>query len=365
MNVLNNNAGEILLSIVMPAYNSEKYISKCIESIRCQNDINWELIIVNDGSSDDTEEVCNRHAKLDTRIKLFTQENAGCTAARRKGILESKGNYILNVDSDDYLTSNAMKVLEKHISSDEYDIIQFSHYEIFNRIKFRKKVSCYSIDREEVFSNKIIDLLGGWNRTITPNVWDKVYKGNILREVMCNFNESISIGEDILINLKYFENPQFCRMKSVESAFYVYRKEIGIMSNTSWRDLKNYNVLKLNQIEYINKHNLSENERFHCYWEIVGIVRYATITLLQSNKSDEEVNKLVDVFFDMEFVRTAKKYLNGIKALPVDAQEVNYINDFCNLKRDDYIVKVNDILKNVSIQTRIREHTKNIIKRII
>lgn len=365
MKVLKNETDDILLSIVMPAYNSEKYISRCIESIYSQNDIVWELIIVNDGSSDATEDICLAYTKKNSSIRLITQENAGCTAARRKGILESKGKYILNVDSDDYLIPEAMKELKKHILSEEFDVVQFGHYEIFHRVKFKKRVLNYSVDREDVFGTKIIDLLGGWRRTITPNVWDKLYRGDILRDVMSNFCETISIGDDILINLKFFENNCFSKMRSIDSAFYVYRKDVGIMSSTNWKDLPDYNLLKLLQLRFIDTHNLSDNARFHCYWEVVGIVRYASITLLQSGKSDDEIKGIIESFFNLEFVKRAQNYLTNRDVLPVKEQEKVNINDFCTRDYGMYIQSIYRYIENVTIHTKLINYVKKIIKKII
>ena len=94
------------VSIIMPVFNSENYVSKSIDSIMNQTYDNWELIIVNDGSSDDTEAICREYSECDNRIKLINIKNSGPSVARNIGLQNSKGNYILFLDGDDYFENN-------------------------------------------------------------------------------------------------------------------------------------------------------------------------------------------------------------------------------------------------------------------
>ena len=111
-----------LISIIVPVYNVEKYIVRCLESILSQTYKNIEVIIVNDGSVDKSGEICERYAKKDNRIKLINKSNGGLSDARNKGIDQANGIYITFVDSDDYISQNYVEILYKLIKENNADI---------------------------------------------------------------------------------------------------------------------------------------------------------------------------------------------------------------------------------------------------
>ncbi|HBA37311.1 MAG TPA: hypothetical protein DCY94_01180, partial [Firmicutes bacterium] len=125
-----------LISIIIPTYNGEKHISKCIDSILKQTYSNFELIVVNDGSSDETEGVIRQIE--DSRIRLYTTENHGVSYARNYGIDKAKGRFILFVDDDDYIDPNTLKILENKATSTSADIIRFNGYIEDKRHRFTK-----------------------------------------------------------------------------------------------------------------------------------------------------------------------------------------------------------------------------------
>ena len=98
-----------MVSIIVPIYNVEQYISKCIESILAQTYRDFELILVDDGSPDNCGKICDEYAKQDSRVHVIHQENSGLSAARNAGIDDAKGEYIMFVDSDDFITDNMLE----------------------------------------------------------------------------------------------------------------------------------------------------------------------------------------------------------------------------------------------------------------
>lgn len=102
------------ISVVVPTYNSEKYIGKCIDSILAQTYKHWELIIIDDGSQDDTFCILEKYAKEDCRVHIIHQENQGPGIARNTGIAAAKGEYIVFIDSDDYIENDYFELLAKH-----------------------------------------------------------------------------------------------------------------------------------------------------------------------------------------------------------------------------------------------------------
>lgn len=105
---------EQMISVIVPAYNSEMFIGKCIDSVLSQTYSNWELIAVDDGSRDNTFGILKKYAEADSRIRVIHQENQGPGIARNTGIAEAKGNYVVFIDSDDYIEKDYFLLLSKH-----------------------------------------------------------------------------------------------------------------------------------------------------------------------------------------------------------------------------------------------------------
>ena len=113
-----------MISVIVPVYNVEKYLEECLESIKRQTYTDIEVILVNDGSIDRSKEICERYCEKDSRFKLVNQENKGLSGARNRGMLESKGEFISFVDSDDVLKEDMLEQLMKQMTSEDIDIIE-------------------------------------------------------------------------------------------------------------------------------------------------------------------------------------------------------------------------------------------------
>lgn len=123
----NTDKEPLKFSIIIPAYNAEHTLSKSIESILSQSYTNFEIIIINDGSTDQTWSLCQNYAKKDARIKIVNQQNSGPSRARNKGLQKATGDYILFVDSDDLLLKDALKTLAKTIKNHPCDVIHYNY----------------------------------------------------------------------------------------------------------------------------------------------------------------------------------------------------------------------------------------------
>lgn len=113
----------MLISVVVPVYNSEKYLSECVDSILSQSYVDFELILVNDGSTDDSPAICDQYAGNDSRVIVIHKENGGSSDARNAGILAANGEYIMFVDSDDYIAKDSFNKIVKKITTSRCDII--------------------------------------------------------------------------------------------------------------------------------------------------------------------------------------------------------------------------------------------------
>ena len=116
------------ISVIIPVYNVEKWLNKCVDSILAQSYENFEVILVNDGSTDKSGDICDKYLKEDNRVKVFDILNSGQSVARNIGLKEAKGDYILFIDSDDYISDKV--IIEKFINildSNKYDFIYTSY----------------------------------------------------------------------------------------------------------------------------------------------------------------------------------------------------------------------------------------------
>ena len=114
---------EIMISVIIPIYNTEKYLCQCIESVLIQSYPKFELLLINDGSKDRSGEICDEYAKKDNRIKVFHKENGGVSSARNLGLDNANGDYICFIDADDYV---GKRYLEIHLPDNDEDFIQSS-----------------------------------------------------------------------------------------------------------------------------------------------------------------------------------------------------------------------------------------------
>ena len=122
------NDSAILISVIVPVYNREKYLDRCIQSLLNQTYRNIEIILVDDGSSDSSPELCDGYAKSETRIKVIHKTNGGISSARNAGIINAKGNYITFIDSDDWIALDTYEYCIKLLEKYKADIVQFNYY---------------------------------------------------------------------------------------------------------------------------------------------------------------------------------------------------------------------------------------------
>ena len=128
-----------LISVIVPVYNVEKYLNRCVDSIINQTYSNLEIILINDGSTDTSGKICDEYKKRDNRIHVIHQKNGGLSAARNAGIVIANGNYFIFVDSDDLIHPQCIEILYKVIKNDCSDIVigNYEKFDDFNKIDLK------------------------------------------------------------------------------------------------------------------------------------------------------------------------------------------------------------------------------------
>lgn len=182
-------------SIIIPVYNSEKYIFKCLDSLINQTYDNLDIVVVNDGSSDNSLEICKNFEKSDKRVRVFNQENKGVSVARNRGIEEAMGDFIVFVDSDDWIENNTIEIVNNEIENNNIDMVM---YGIMTSGKKNKGDNLLITQKyNEELSKMII------SESLNAPV-NKIYNLKILKEFNIRFKEKIDIAEDLLFNYDYF-----------------------------------------------------------------------------------------------------------------------------------------------------------------
>lgn len=221
-----------LVSVIVPIYNKEIYLNRCLDTICNQSYSNIEIILINDGSSDNSLNICEEYSKADSRIRIINQENAGVSVARNIGMKESRGDYITFIDADDYVEPNYIEELVRGIKKYNVDFVQCGT--IINDEKV-----LYCQDQEMIFSNNkevTIDFLG---RGMSGTIWDKLYKKELLEDLQ--FDEKYNKNEDTLFVLEVVKKANTFVRIGLPLYHYTYKKSDSLTSSFSLE--KDYNLL--------------------------------------------------------------------------------------------------------------------------
>ena len=195
---MNNVTIHPTISVIIPVYNTEKYLRRCLDSIVAQTCENFECILVDDGSTDDSGKICDEYADKDSRFKAYHNENGGPSKERNFGLEHSKGEYVLFIDSDDWLEKDAINNYAKAIKEYHTDIVK-SGYEIDHP---NNKKNIYCVDKVIVPSNKVDLFLSVEKSGYTGFIWNAAFKRSAIGNL--RFSETIKWCEDQLFSLEMF-----------------------------------------------------------------------------------------------------------------------------------------------------------------
>lgn len=219
------------ISFVVAIYNVEKYIECCLESLVNQNYDDYEIILVNDGSTDDSYSICNRYAEEHKNIILINQNNQGANIARNNGLNMASGDWIVFVDGDDYVAHELCVELSQYLD-DQYDVVMFSNYSVFTHGTEKKHV--HRIKTWEITSKEDIDELkcstlnriGPYKyniKTVDPvTIWNKAYNHSFLKRFQIQFIPHFPKLQDISFNLTVYEQAR--KICFVDYPWYYYRE---------------------------------------------------------------------------------------------------------------------------------------------
>lgn len=313
------------ISVIVPVYNAEKHLSRCIDSILNQTYRDFELILINDGSKDKSIEILKKYEDIDERIKIIDNSNNGVSKTRNIGVRLAKGDYIQFIDSDDFIDKNMFEYAINIMEQEDADIVMTGFYLDIESKKgidtklqtFEKNISANSKD----IARNLIKRLNG---TYINSPVNKLYKKSIIMDNNIFMNEDIDLGEDLIFNLDYMK---YC--KSVvfsDKCYYHYCMKVEDNLTAKFREDK----LDIMKILY------DKSKEF----------------LINSNTEKDLLNELNSIFIKWMYYCFIDLNSNGCSYTFI--QKYNYVKN--NIKKYKYITNnstsISFLLKILKVSLR-------------
>ena len=259
-----------MISVVMPVYNAEKYVEYAVKSVLEQSYTDWELIIIDDGSSDSSIQICKKYVEKDYRIRLISKQNTGVSSARNRGLEEAQGEWLYFMDADDRIAKNCFKVIAEYLCEENIDIICWNYMrenkngitkmpEIFPYI-FIEEEPCKLI-KEIIFpgyAKKDPHRRKGSMRTLCT----KFIRRSIVKENI-RFNEDIKIGEDALFCAMCCKKAR--RVMFVNEYLYYYREVENSADQRYREDIENVFERLIRNTYYFLEPDFGKTEVNTCF----------------------------------------------------------------------------------------------------
>ena len=267
----------ILLSVIIPVYNLEKYIDKCLDSLLAQTYSNLEIIVVNDGSTDKSLSILIEYKKKDSRIQIIDKQNEGVSKARLDGMKRATGQYIGFVDGDDIVEKDMFELLMNNAIKYNADISHCGYSMDFPNGHSDKY---YGTDRIVIQNNKegLKDLLEG--KFIEPGLWNKIYKKSLIEDFIENKDMDYSIKnlEDLLVNYFLFKQSNLSIYEDKCKYHYTIRK--GSAATKKSRNKYEYPLKVIKRIMHLEK-------KYSYVYKII-YKRYIYVLIYNANQNDYE-----------------------------------------------------------------------------
>lgn len=236
------------ISIIVPVYNAENSLIKCLDTLKNQTFPNIEIVLINDGSTDSSLKICLEQATNDSRIKVFSKKNGGVSSARNYGINKAIGEYIIFVDSDDYVALNMCEEMLKNAKRYNTDLVIASYYTVYNNNVREHK--CPSIHLESIEELKPI-FLEVYLDCFLNSPWNKLY---IKKKIKSLFREDMNYFEDYFFNLMYIMECE--KITFIDQSFYFYKEDTTASLTKRFDNniFNNFELIYKKQLEFVHKY---------------------------------------------------------------------------------------------------------------
>lgn len=312
------------VSVIVPVYNAENTIDRCLESITKQTYTNLEIICINDGSKDNSYEILKKISQKDSRILVINKENGGVSSARNSGLSRATGKYIAFIDIDDYMEEDMIESLVSRLEKDNSELVICNY-----KIKQNNYISDNDFDEKNLLMNKK-EFLKNFSfyarKVLTNQPWNKLFIKNKITE---KFDENINLGEDFIFNINYINNID----------------KISILNEKKYI----YDVSGKNSLTKKNTH--SQEDFFDLYYKLYKTLYYDK-HLVTSIKLDFWIIKNF-IFLINNIYSNRKNEMSRYKYMQ---SQYKYISNFKNkldIASKIDIIKKNFIFSNIFFQINI------------
>ena len=290
------------ISIIVPIYNAENYLTQCIDSILAYSGENLEVILVNDGSTDQSKTIGLQYESCDSRVIFVDQKNQGVSAARNNGIMRATGKWITFLDADDYFVDGYFEQIQKEVSAD-CDFIGFSDYSMReNQISEDR----YPFEGERTQEQSIVQqmLLG---THLLHTCWGKVYRRDILMKYGICFPENIRIGEDYLFVLEYFRHVKCAKLVNAPLLYYRINTQSVMQHYNKESRFETWKMLTSYCGKYYREQKFNFDECFYLH-QLKNTTSYL-YDLCRNTPYKESKNK-VEALLDSNELKTIISHIN-------------------------------------------------------
>lgn len=302
---------EELVSIIIPAYNVGKYLEECVRSLLYQTYTNYEVIIIDDGSTDNTYDIGKYLTVESTKVKLFHQENQGVSIARNIGMQKAKGEYYIFVDADDVVMPQYVNILVSCVEKADMGIIGFTS---------KREELATEVNKDITFNsefNIIEEILCGTN--YDGYLWNKIFQKAIIEKYDLKFKSKITVWEDLLFVLEYLKHCNQIAILDEKLYYYRYREGSAVNNLRIDKYRSKYEVMEEIKRKKIASTNQSKKRTSFLYFET--LFSYLNQSLISKNASNElneilakvdmlELLKLgnIKLFFKFLYLQMKMKY---------------------------------------------------------
>lgn len=283
----------VKVSVIIPIYNSEEYLHKCIDSVLAQTYENFELLLINDGSKDSSGTICDEYAEKDKRVRVFHQENAGVSAARNKGLDNARGRWVTFIDSDDWVKPKYIETFFKQNNYPSKALVQQGHITIGidggknDERNFQNKIFITK-DISDIFSEEqFIKLM--------PFPWAKLYDFEIVKRFNIKFPLGIHFGEDLLFVLEYMKYIESFILNSSNLLSHELGKgSLSFKINSFESELLRFNIMKDHLYDLSKIHNLSDKAvAFNNSYMARSLYRAISALYYHNDKTKKEIKDIL------------------------------------------------------------------------
>lgn len=263
------------ISVIIPVYNAEKYIAQCLDSILNQTFQDFEAIVVDDGSTDGSVEICRKYAKQDNRIKFIGKSNGGVSSARNVALAHANGKYVTFLDADDMFYPDCMEQCYGILEANQLDLLQFSLSRVYDKLRKKELLQDIKVYNSAEFFNLRHNVSAGANFIRRTTILENSIK----------FNETIKLAEDQLFILNVIKHSR--RLAIIPSVLYYYRTNENSATHTS----KDDDVLQTCSALYTEK--MTHPEFAH---QLDNTILNLTISIVAHSRNKTNIKRIAQFY---------------------------------------------------------------------